>query len=66
MIYSEFVFRIKVMNPAYRATTALFGENRIELFTTLPSNLPMYIPTTSANRMSSVEFFISEPEICYW
>jgi len=54
------------MNPAYRATTALLGENRIELVTTFPSNLPMYIPTTSANRMSSVEFFICEPEICYW
>ena len=33
---------------------------------TFASDLPMYIPTSLADGMSSVEFFICKPKICYW
>ena len=65
VIDSEFVFRFSNVNPANRATTVLFEENLIILFIRFPNNLPMYIPTTSANRMSFVCCFIGVPEFCY-
>jgi hypothetical protein len=66
VIDSEFVFRFSNVNPANRATTVLFEENLIVLFRSVPNNLPMYIPTTLANGMSSVCCFICVPEFCYW